>query len=303
MGSEIALWLDAAPEKARRAFRQAESLFQDVEAALSRFRPDSELMRLNASAQRFVPVSSLLWEVASGALRLAKATGGLFDPTIQPALVAAGYDRDFALLDGGKPHHEFLAPVTHHRALWRQVRLDRPSRALWLPAGAALDLGGIAKGYTARLAVDLLAEVGPCLVDAGGDLAAGSAPDGLPGWPVAIAAPGPGEGGDLLQLWLAEGTLATSGIDFRRWQREGRLAHHLIDPRSGLPAATDLLTVSVLARDAMEAEGWATAALVAGRTAGYSLLAAQKLPALLAAEDGSVLMTPAMTLIVSATIF
>jgi thiamine biosynthesis lipoprotein len=148
----------------------------------------------------------------------------------------------------------------------------------------------------------MLARVGSCLVDAGGDLSAGSAPTGLPGWPVAIASPGSGEAEDLLQLWLAEATLATSGIDFRRWQHNGRPAHHLIDPRSGLPAATDLLTVSVLAAEATEAEGWATAALVAGRSQGYALLAARSLPALLVTQDGSMLATPAMASFVPAAL-
>lgn len=91
-----------------------------------------------------------------------------------------------------------------------------------------LVLGGIAKGYTAQLVVDYLSEWGPCLVDGGGDLTAGAAPKDWPGWPVAIATPYRQEAGErnrLLIMWLMEGTMATSGIDYRRWLHNGRSAH------------------------------------------------------------------------------
>ncbi|MDT8305130.1 MAG: FAD:protein FMN transferase [Anaerolineae bacterium] len=293
MGSEIGIWLDAPAAVAAPAFRRVEALFEEMEATLSRFRPESELMRLNGQRQQFVRVSPQLWAVADAALSVAAETGGLFDPTVLPALVAAGYDRDFSALDG-RPSESGVEAQKRYPSLWRQVRRDRQRRALWLPAGAALDLGGIAKGYTASLAVRLLAEVGPSLVDAGGDITAGSAPRGLPGWPIAIAKPGPHADEDLVQLWLAEATVATSGIDYRHWQANGRQAHHVIDPRHGAPAQTDLLAVSVLAVDAVTAEGWATAALVAGRRTAYRLLSKRKLAAVLVARSGTVQITPAM---------
>jgi thiamine biosynthesis lipoprotein len=170
-------------------------------------------------------------------------------------------------------------------------------RSVYLPRGVRVDLGGIAKGYTAQQAVELLRPFGPCLIDAGGDLAAGDAPDGFPGWPVAVGMPWMGEGvetADLFSSWLANGTLATSGVDYRKWQREGGYAHHLIDPATGQPAATDGLTVTVLAGDAGTAEAWATATLVAGSEAGMDALLDADLAGLMVLEDGRILATPSM---------
>jgi thiamine biosynthesis lipoprotein len=113
---------------------------------------------------------------------------------------------------------------------------------------------------------------------------------------VAVAAPAAADDApDLLHLWLAQATLATSGIDYRRWQHNGRTVHHLIDPRTGHPAATDAVAVSVLAPDAATAEGWATAALVAGRDEGLALLARQGLAGAVVDRQHQLVLTPAMT--------
>jgi FAD:protein FMN transferase len=156
---------------------------------------------------------------------------------------------------------------------------------------------GLAKGHTAQRVAAYLSHWGPCLVDAGGDLAAGTAPHGLPGWPVAVAAPSARDADppDLFHLWLTHASLATSGIDYRRWHQHGQVVHHLIDPRSGGPADTDALTVSVMAQDAVQAEGWATAALVAGRDEGLALLARQGLAGAVVDFQHDLLLTPAMT--------
>jgi thiamine biosynthesis lipoprotein len=120
-----------------------------------------------------------------------------------------------------------------------------------LEPGVRLDLGGIAKGYAADRACELLALAGPCLVNAGGDVAVrGGA------WPVGVA---PG-----LTLELAAGGLATSGRDRRRWVRGGREQHHLIDPRSGRPARSKALRVTVVAGSAADAEVLAKAAFLGG---------------------------------------
>jgi thiamine biosynthesis lipoprotein len=276
MGSQIGLWLDTNPETAVTAFAQAEALFAFNERVLSRFLPESELSQLNGRAGEWVPVSDLLWNVVCDAVLQAEATQGLFDPTLLNALEAAGYDRSFALMrDSGETHFQ---SASHLQGNWRQIGLDADRQAIWLPPGMRLDLGGIGKGFTAQEAVELLAQWGPCLVDAGGDVTAGAAPHDLPGWPVALAAPWTEESpeqANLLTLWLAESSLATSGIDYRRWQRNGRTAHHLIDPRTGQPAQTDILTVTVWAEQATMAEAWATAVLVQGSAQGWQALAQQ----------------------------
>lgn len=290
MGSDIGLWLDCGPQEAGHHFARVEALFARIEARLSRFRKQSELSRLNARPGQWIPVSGLLWSVLQQALNLARETAGLFDPTLLAALEAAGYTISFDEMAGRAGAGG--GPAQPGR--WQELRLDAGRQAVWLPAGVRLDFGGIGKGYTAAAAVRLLSEAGPALVDAGGDLVAGAPPAGLPGWPVAVAAPGGEEAADLFHLWLANAALATSGTDYRHWRRNGRLVHHLIDPRTGRPAESDLVAVTVLAPTAAAAEAWATATLIAGQEAGSAMLTARGLAGALTGGDGISTLTPAL---------
>jgi thiamine biosynthesis lipoprotein len=133
-------------------------------------------------------------------------------------------------------------------------------------------------------------------VDAGGDLVAGHPPAGLPGWPVAVAAPAAGTeaAGDLFHLWLANSSLATSGTDYRRWEVAGQAAHHIIDPHNGRPAGSDVKTATVLARSAETAEGWATAAIVAGVDRALAALSRQGLAAAMVDRQGQFYITKQM---------
>jgi FAD:protein FMN transferase len=233
---------------------------------------------------------------------MARVTGGLYDPTMLAAIESAGYTRSFDQMigQGSLPHKQSCKQEeqTAWRASelvgrWQAIGCRPATHEIYLPPCVGLDLGGIAKGVVAAQGVELLRPHGPCLVDAGGDLVAGAAPPGWPGWPVAIAAPAgiEAESEDLAVLWLREAALATSGIDYRRWQQQGHCAHHIIDPRTGLPAATNLLSVSVLAAKAEEAEAWAKTALILGWEAGYAALASRQLAGLLVHQDGRVAMT------------
>lgn len=277
MGCRMTVWLESTNEAAAEtALSQVEALFQAAEARMSRFTAESELSQLNAQPNKWIPLSQPLWTVIRRALQLAEQTDGLFDPTLLNALAAAGYTTNFSEMNGyrvlNRPPYHAPRQCVSRRGRWREVECDTARHAIRLPTDLRLDLGGIGKGYTAQHAVTFLNHWGPCLVDAGGDLVAGDAPRGLPGWSVAIAAPTPDDTGasetngnqDLVQLWLKNATLATSGIDFRRWQQGGHRMHHLIDPRTGAPAKTKLLTASVLAADATVAEAWATALMIDG---------------------------------------
>jgi FAD:protein FMN transferase len=234
MGTEVELLLDAeSSAEGDVAFAEAEREFERLEALLSRFRPDSELSALNRSG--VLDAGPDLLAVTVLALEARSRTGGRFDPTVHDALVAAGYDRTF---DDVAPDGHAEGPRPCGGAV--SVR----GRRIELEPGFRLDLGGIAKGYAVDRACDLLAEAGPCLVNAGGDLTGRGRL-----WPVGV------ETADgQITLGLEDGAIATSGRDRRRWRRDGKEAHHLIDPATGAPARGDLLRVTVFAPTAVEAE-------------------------------------------------
>ena len=289
MGCEVTLCLaDAGTRSAEPSLAVARAMFEAAEARLSRFRPDSELSQLNARSGQAVAVSPLLWQAVSLALAGARRTGGLYDPTIIDALEAAGYDRSFAsTLDTRVPTRP-LGPAT---ASWRDARLHPESKTVTLPRGLRLDLGGVAKAWTAERVAGYLARFGPCLVDAGGDIAVRGCLPGQTGWPIGVADPRRPEV-DLALLLLRDRGVATSGVDYRRWQRGDRMQHHIIDPRTRRPADTDLLTATVVAADAAEANLHALVAVLLGARAGLAYLRRQSgVEGLLVREDGHLLTT------------
>lgn len=266
----------------------------EVDAACSRFRADSELRALDTAHGRPVRVSPLLAEALAVALRAAEQTEGAVDPTVGSALEALGYDRDFTLV------HDDDRPVrlTVRRAPgWRSVRLDEATGTVTVPPGVRLDLGATAKAWAADRAATTLAAAAGCgvLVSLGGDTAvAGEPPAG--GWRIRVQDvtgavdehPAPGTH---TTVGLHSGGLATSGSTARRWRRAGHDLHHIVDPRTGLPALGPWRTVSVAAATCAEANAASTAALVHGAGAELRLTRAG-LPARLVTHDGAVVTTP-----------
>ena len=245
MGTDIEVLLDAEPgERADRALDRAEAEFERLEQVMSRFREDSELRRLNREG-RIAEASPDLVRVVGLSLEARETTEGRFDPTVHDAVVAAGYDRTF----------DAVAPATIVDPV------DPPSRCggavhvtgstIELEPGIRLDLGGIGKGYAADRVAEVLAVVGPCLVNAGGDIAVRGG-----SWPVGVT--------DDITLELTGGGLATSGRDRRRWLRNGEEQHHLIDPATGLPAGGTPIRVTVVAESAAAAEVAAKTAFLGG---------------------------------------
>jgi thiamine biosynthesis lipoprotein len=292
MGCRLLAALDATGPVAEAALAEAPGWFAAWERALSRFREDSELVALNRRAGAGpAPVSATLWAVIGSSLEAARMSDGLVTPTLLDALERAGYDRDFAALKPEAPATLSGAPRPTSPGEWRLVHLDAYRRAVTLPQGMRLDLGGFAKGWAADMAVRRLKISGPALVDVGGDIAvSGPQADGSP-WPIAVANPlCADEPLDLLLLHA--GGVATSGRDYRRWRRGAVEGHHIIDPRNGEPSATDLLTATVVGPSAQEAEAAAKAALILGSDAGIAWLAARPhLAGLLLTEGGQVLRT------------
>ncbi|MEA2662216.1 MAG: FAD:protein transferase [Chloroflexota bacterium] len=218
---------------------------------LTRFAPGSELSRFNASAGRWVDLSPELEALLREALAAHETSGGLVHVGILPALLAAGYTRDFAAGQSAPTGQVIIAPPLP------EMLAISPGRARLLP-GTAVDLGGIAKGWLADRAVERIGPNG--LANLAGDLRArGPGPEG-DGWPVGFGS---------ATVLLKDTGAATSGTGGRRW---GERLHHLIDPRTGLPAETDLTEVSVLARTGAEAEVLAKTALLLGRDAGARFL-------------------------------
>lgn len=274
MGTSMELLLDA-PEgpAARGALSAARREIERLEDLLSRFRPGSELSRLNR--ERRMRVGPDLGRVLAAALGLRRRTGGRFDPTVGRAVVAAGYDRSFdEIRDDARPPG---APVPSGGV----VVLDDAWGWAALGPGVDLDLGAIAKGDAADRACAVLAAAGPCLVNAGGDLVV-SGPRAEGGWPVGLDA---ADGGIVLSL--ESGAMATSGTDRRRWSRGGHEMHHAIEPRRGTPSDTDLVRATAIAPTGAEADALATALLVAGAREAAHLADMWHVPAALVDSSGA----------------
>jgi len=259
MGTEVEIFLDASEgERAESALDRAEAEFERLEQIMSRFRADSELSQLNREG--VVEAGPDLVRVVELALEARESSGGLFDPTVHGALVAAGYDRSFAELPLDGP------AAGDPGACGGRVSVE--GSTIQLESSTQLDLGGIGKGYTVDRVAAVLARTGSCLVNAGGDLAVrGGA------WPVGIA--------DGLTVELTRGAIATSGRDRRSWRRDGEAQHHLIDPSTGRPARTDLLRVTVVAASAVEADVLAKIAFLGGEV---------DVPRVLVTSDGTVVL-------------
>lgn len=274
---------DARLYEARQA---VDDVLGRVDQTCSRFRPDSDLERVNAGAGRAVAADPLLLDAVDVALRAARRTGGAVDPTIGQALRVLGYDRDFASLEVGGPTTTVrIVPV----AGWRQVMVDRTAGTVRVPAGTRLDLGATAKAWAADRAAGAACRRAGCgvLLSLGGDMAvAGPAPAG--GWNVQLSDwCGEDLDGASAVVLIMDGGLATSGTTARRWQAGDQQVHHIIDPATSQPAATPWRTVTVAAGSCLDANVAATAALVMG-DAAPSWLAERHLPAHLVAQDGAV---------------
>lgn len=267
MGTDVEVIVDAAD--ADELLVAAEDEFERLEQIMSRFRPASELSRLNARGQ--IDASPDLLAIVRLALDARERTHGRFDPTVHDALVAAGYDRTFDDVPAeGPAATSDPAPCNG--------RVDVDGSRVSLESGVRLDLGGIGKGFAAERAASLLADGGPCLVSAGGDIALRGVPDDGT-WPIAVT--------DELTLGLTSGGLATSGAERRRWRRGETECHHLIDPATGRPAATDILRVTAIGRDAIDAEVLATSLFLGGVDEAL----AADVPAVVLTVDGRTLVT------------
>ncbi len=269
MNTDVNAWLWRDDTKtAQRALQDVERFFHEAHSRFTRFETGSELGALNASAGRPFTASPQMFEVVELAVKYAARTDGWFNPTIIGALEAAGYDRTFdAIKDMRDQRAVTASPVSAASA----IMLNAKQRTVTLPQGVRIDLGGIVKGWTVQKAAERLAIYGPCLVDAGGDMMTFGAVPGSSSWAIEMADPLKPEN-DVMTLHLRDQAVATSGIDRRRWQRNGVWQHHLIDPRTGRPSDSDLLTATVIAPTTVEAEVYAKTVFLLGSQAGLNFI-------------------------------
>lgn len=280
MGCQVNLWLETDDEAAL-LLADAAAQIAAIEACLSRFQPGSELSQLNASLNTWTPVSDVLFANLRAAKDGARLSGGLYNPLVLDALMRAGYDRSFEQVGA-----DIIPSMAEPAADWTAIELDIDGQRARLPA--RIDLGGVAKGWTAQRIAEGLAPHGPSLVDIGGDMAASGAPEGEDGWRVTVVDP-VADDAPLVTIRLAHSAVVTSGTDFRRWG-PSRSQHHLIDPRTGRPATTDVATVTIVHPHAATAEIFAKAVILLGSDAGLEWLNQQWDGAgLVVRKDGAVL--------------
>jgi thiamine biosynthesis lipoprotein len=280
--------LDAHLDRAEARLRALESLW-------SRFVVGSDVCRANASAGGAVTVDAVTVAVVQRSIDAWKQTRGRFDITVLPALLHHGYIR--SLND-----HDADSRVSSHgsadipggdaprAAMGRTgaVEVDRRRNTIAVPAGAAIDLGGIGKGYAADLVAGELINAGVAgvMVDIGGDIAVRGLPATRERWLLGIE--NPTNAPHLISsVALVIGGMATSGITTRRWRSpQGVRVHHIIDPATAMPSTTTLLAATVVASDCTTAEVHATAAMMHDAPAAIALLDDAGLAGLLVTRDG-----------------
>lgn len=262
-----------------------------LDLACSRFRDDSELVALNRAAGAPLQVSETLFGALEAALRCARVSGGLVDPTVGRALRLAGYDRTLAQLqlrDGRR-----FWPAFEPAGRYAEIELDSSARTVCLPDDVELDLGASAKAFAAdaiAAAASAVLDGAGVLVSVGGDVATAGEPPAQ-GWPIRLAsdhrapleAPGP-------VVLISGGGLASSTTRLRRWSSARGTLHHILDPRTGKPARSPWATVNVSAGSCLDANAAALSAIVLGDDAS-GWLTQHALAARLVAHSGAVVRT------------
>ncbi|MBS1886416.1 MAG: FAD:protein FMN transferase [Actinobacteria bacterium] len=296
MGSHVRLLIgEPGPEShlppAAEAAAAGRRFVEDFDAALSRFKPASELSALNEDPRERVPASPLLRRAVRAGTWAAELSGGLVDPTLLGEIERVGYVSSRAGL-AGEPLADALATAPARRparprpdARWRELGTDEEAGEVVRPPGLGFDTGGSGKGLAADLVAASLRGYPRFVVDCGGDIRIGGA--GALIWPYEVFVEHPLSGERSHRIRLGFGGIATSGLNVRIWRDEdGRHRHHLLDPATGEPAWTGLVGATALGDTALEAETLAKAALLSGPVGGRRLLATKG--GLMVHDDGAV---------------
>lgn len=246
---------------------------RELEATVSANRDDTNVAEINRSSG-ISPAHAAPDTIAilRAALSYAKQTDGLFDPTIGPLVKAWGIGTDAAAV----PSQDTIDAA---RSLvdYRRVTIGESDTVFLSKSGMRLDLGGIAKGHAADLAAQILREAGAdrAIVDLGGNIyAVGEKKRGTP-WTIGIRDPETNRGAPILSIPVSNASVVTSGAYERFFVEGGRRYHHIVNPRTGWPAETGLLSVTIVSPNSMRADALSTSAFLLGAKEGLALVEAE----------------------------
>ncbi len=287
-----------SPEDAEEAINAGFDEIKRLEELINYYSPDSELSAVNrSSGKKPVKVSKDTIDMIRRALEISEFTGGAFNPAIGPVIKLWGFSKD-------ESERRVPAKDAVSNALdlvdYKKVKIDMAGSEIFLEEeGMELDLGGIAKGYAADKAVEVLRSKGikAALVAIAGDIRGyGSRPDGQP-WRVGVQNPRPkaeksGPGEDILTaLYLEDEAVSTSGDYERFFTEDGKRYHHIIDPRTGFPAESQTISVSVIAPQGYMTDGISTGVFVLGSSRGIELLGSMGLEGIIVDADRRIYIT------------
>ncbi len=276
MNTNIAVAAPELDEDSERALAlRVERLFARTEERFSRFSPTSELAELNRTEGPIV-VSDEMLSLLVRARAHATETGGIFEPAVGGTLPVLGYDRSFA---PGALDREDDALASAPGSI-RMLEIDEERRRVTRPPCVQIDFGGFLKGLTVDRAASLT--TARVMVDAGGDAVVHGA-----GWEVDIEDPHDAAR-TLGTVSVRDQAVATSAANRRHWRRGTQVMHHLIDPRTGAPAQTDVVQATVFAPTAERADVMAKVAFVLGADAAARALEQRRLAAVLVLRGGAI---------------
>ncbi len=269
MGSRILLAMDMESDDFIDLAQKVAEQFETWEQVFSRFRLTSELSELNRRSGQWINVSDTFWEVFNLSIKIKALTNGLVRPDVLNEIEKAGYVHSF---DEMADHiDEIMQEPLQINGEEGEIEIDSVGHRIHLPFGKQIDLGGIVKGWAALQTMMQLREIAPVLVDAGGDISVSQPMQNEEPWPIGVADPfEPVQ--NLRLVMMRQGGLATSGRDYRRWKKGGQWQHHIIDPRIGRPAETDIFSATIAANDLVTAEAYAKMALILGTSKARTLL-------------------------------
>lgn len=270
--------------------RQVNRLLQEMEGVYSGYLPDSEVSKVNAGAGiTAVEVSPEVFDVIRRSLELSEASGGVFDVTVAPLVRLWGITTDSPRVPGADEISNAQSYIG-----WDQAVLDEEAHTVFLPRpGISLDLGAVVKGYAAEKCRDLYEKAGVTggIVSLGGTVAAvGTHSDGTP-FQIGLRDP-KGGSNDIFGVLTGEGRIiATSGGYERHFEEDGKRYEHILDPRTGYPVETDLLSVTAVSGDGLLADYLSTTLYMLGSQVVADNLNRSEFSVIAVKNDGTILIS------------